>query len=181
MLDTTQTPRAVFSDDRQYRYTLTRMVQPMISASTVSFLMLNPSTADESKDDATIRRCIAFATAWGYGHLHVVNLSPYRATDPHELQSRGDEPAETAKINTEYVLEIARLSDKLILAYGPSGKWEGRADRMVLALRKAGVGPFHLQLTKTGYPQHPLMLRKGLVPLEWPFDGGSRPSLRGRG
>ena len=47
--------------------------------------MLNPSTADETDDDPTIRRCIEFAKRDGYGGIHVVNLFAIRATDPKEL------------------------------------------------------------------------------------------------
>jgi sec-independent protein translocase protein TatC len=33
------------------------------------FIGLNPSTADEVKNDPTVRRCINFAITWGYGGL----------------------------------------------------------------------------------------------------------------
>lgn len=46
---------AVLSSDDQYRYRLTRT---WAAASPVTFVMLNPSTADASADDPTIRRCI---------------------------------------------------------------------------------------------------------------------------
>ncbi len=45
-------------------------------------LGLNPSTADETEDDPTIRRCINFAKTWGYGGLCMTNLFAYRATQP---------------------------------------------------------------------------------------------------
>lgn len=47
--------------------------------------MLNPSTADETKDDPTIRRCIDFARRLGYGGLYAVNLYAWRARGPWEL------------------------------------------------------------------------------------------------
>lgn len=47
------------------------------------FIGLNPSTADESKDDPTIRRCIRFAKDWGYGGLLMMNAFAFRATDPN--------------------------------------------------------------------------------------------------
>jgi hypothetical protein len=33
---------------------------------TVAFIGLNPSTADEAKDDPTVRRCLRFAFDWGF-------------------------------------------------------------------------------------------------------------------
>lgn len=73
---------AIFSADRLYRYTLTRRWdgRPMMA-----WIGLNPSTADETEDDPTIRRCTGFAKAWGYGGMVMLNLFAYRATDPKEM------------------------------------------------------------------------------------------------
>jgi hypothetical protein len=49
------------------------------------FCMLNPSTADASEDDPTIRRGVDFANRFGYGRLVVVNLFALCATDPRQL------------------------------------------------------------------------------------------------
>jgi hypothetical protein len=75
---------AVLSDCGQYRYLLWRDIGP---GDTVCFCMLNPSVADALKDDPTIRKCIGFATRWGFGRLEVVNLFAYRSTDPEGLSS----------------------------------------------------------------------------------------------
>lgn len=48
---------AVISDCGQYRYALSRGGW-MGGKGTVLFVMLNPSTADASEDDPTIRRCV---------------------------------------------------------------------------------------------------------------------------
>jgi len=74
----------------RYRYSLTRewgngLHEGPGPTVFVAFVMLNPSTADATTNDPTIRKCIGFAQHWGYGGIHVVNLFPLRATDPTEL------------------------------------------------------------------------------------------------
>jgi len=73
---------AVLSKDGVYRYTLTRK---WAEGHRALFVMLNPSTADATLDDPTIRRCIGFAKKWGYGSIEVVNLFAFRATNPNDL------------------------------------------------------------------------------------------------
>ena len=75
---------AVIDKTEKYRYSLLREWDD--TRHKCLFIMLNPSTADASRDDPTIRRCIAFAKREGCGGLHVVNLFAYRATDPVELR-----------------------------------------------------------------------------------------------
>jgi hypothetical protein len=55
---------AEFSKDRIHRYALYRIWDE--SKPLIMFIGLNPSTADENKDDPTIKRCVAFAKHWGY-------------------------------------------------------------------------------------------------------------------
>jgi len=67
----------------QYRYVLWR--DTGTGEGSVVFIMLNPSTADATTDDPTIRRCLGFARHWGYRTLVVVNLFALRATNPRML------------------------------------------------------------------------------------------------
>ena len=78
--------QAVLSDCGTYRY---RLWRKWGCGSPLLFVMLNPSTADAEVDDATIRRCLGFADAHGFGELEVVNLYAYRATDPADLKRAG--------------------------------------------------------------------------------------------
>jgi hypothetical protein len=70
---------AVLSPDGVYRYRLDRVWG---AGPRVLFVMLNPSTADATQDDPTLRRCLGFARDWGYGSLTVANLYAYRARGP---------------------------------------------------------------------------------------------------
>ena len=119
-----KTPGAVFSADRTYRFLLTREVGGGEGA--VNFVLLNPSTADEERDDPTIRRCVGFARSWGFGLLLVTNVSPLRATDSRVLRRRGPEPEAVARRNLEQVVDAAARSRMVVLAYGNNGEWEDR-------------------------------------------------------
>jgi len=75
---------ALISPCSQYRYWLLRRWSNRPLA---TFVMLNPSTADANSDDATIRKCMGFADAWGLGGIWVVNLFALRSTNPYGLVS----------------------------------------------------------------------------------------------
>src|SRR5689334_20041621 len=70
---------AVLSPCGLYRYRLTRRWG---DGPALLFVMLNPSTADATEDDPTIRRCTGFAKREGMPAIEVVNLFAWRATDP---------------------------------------------------------------------------------------------------
>lgn len=78
---------AVLSDDGQYRCQLERTWG---FGDAVTFVMLNPSTADARKDDPTIRRCLSYARSWGYDGIRVVNLYALRSSDPKMLKTVAD-------------------------------------------------------------------------------------------
>src|SRR5262245_11810739 len=88
------TGAALISPCGQYRYHLSRVWDA--ARLRVCYIMLNPSTADANKDDATIRRCIGYAQRWEvckgvpFGGIDVVNLYAYRATNPTALKLVAD-------------------------------------------------------------------------------------------
>lgn len=136
---------------------LRRQLNPMFGGGAACmFLMLNPSTADEHLNDPTVRRCMDFASRWGYGTLLVTNLSPLRATDPTELKLAGPEPEDVAEENQKAWAEGAIASDRIVAAWGTHGVWEYR-DRAALQVLAPWSHKLHcLRITKDGHPQHPL-------------------------
>jgi len=114
---------ATFSSDRKYRYTLRRSIS--MSPGTLCFVMLNPSTADETQDDPTIRRCIGFATKWGFGQLLIVNIFALRSTDPEHLYGHVDP---IGPENDDVLYRAFVESDQVVAAWGNHGSHLGRAD-----------------------------------------------------
>ena len=138
------------------------------SEKTLCFVMLNPSTADATKDDPTIKRCRGYAVRWGYQHLYVVNLFAYRATDPKELYESYSKNIDiVGPENDDYILRMAKESDRIIAAWGAVRQaFEWRAAYVSEMLRKNCSGKVYaLRLTKAGYPRHPLYLPKDITPL----------------
>ena len=78
---------ATFSPCRRYRYTLWRQWDERPPA---TFIMLNPSTADETANDPTVERCQRRAQAMGYGGVRVANIFALRSTDPRALYTAED-------------------------------------------------------------------------------------------
>ena len=153
------TTGAIFDPSGQYRYLLWREWD--YDAPRMTFVMLNPSTADATRDDPTIRRCISFARKWAYGSLDVVNLFAYRATDPAVL-ARAEDPI--GPENEWYLRRSIKSADKVVLAWGNHGALR----RQYAAFQQAfpELKPFCLGLTQTGQPKHPLYvaINASLVP-----------------
>lgn len=158
-------PAAVFSPCATYRYVLRRRF--LTGSGTVNFIMLNPSTADETADDPTIRRCISFAQRWGYADLVVTNLFAYRATDPSELAALTTERVEGYE-NNYHLIREARAARLVVSAWGVHGT-KGNRDRYVRWLLEDlhSLRLHHLGLTKGGHPRHPLYLRADTEPTLW--------------
>ena len=118
----------------------------------VLVIMLNPSTADASQDDPTIRRCIRFAIRWECGCLEVRNLFALRATDQRELLAVADPVGP----NNLCLVRSDDHFEKVVAAWGSHGGLLGRSTAIRGELSRRGIRAFHLGLTKSGEPRHPL-------------------------
>lgn len=146
---------AIFSEDRKYRYTLTRTWFP--GKSYVCFCGLNPSDADENIDDHTVTRCIRFAGSWGYGGLIMVNAFAFQSKNPNLLYTVEDP---VGPQNDFWLKKVSADAGITIMAWGTKGGYMNR-DKEVIKLL---TNPHYLALTKEGYPRHPLYLRADLKP-----------------
>ncbi len=138
------------------------------SAGTVVFIGLNPSTADESRDDPTTRRCIGFARWWGFARLELVNLFAFRATRPAELWAA---PDPIGPGNAEAVRSAVAAADLVVCAWGNEGM--GAEAERVLDLVDS---PYCVGTTVGGAPRHPLYVRASTRPARFRRNGLYTPS-----
>ena len=157
---------AEFSLCRQYRYRLWRSWDGTLP--TVAVIGLNPSTADESKDDPTIRRCIDYARRWGGGRLEMLNLFAIRATDPRVMRAHA---APVGANNDATIRTIAGTATLVVAAWGAHGSHLRRDADVCALLNEAGIALHALRLTKGGHPCHPLRLPAHLEPSPWMLVG----------
>jgi hypothetical protein len=149
---------AVFSPCRRYRYALARTWD--FDRKPALFVGLNPSTADETVDDPTIRRCIRFARDWDYGGVLMANLFAFRATDPDEMKRALDPVGER---NDFWLGRLAGMAGVVVAAWGVHGAHRGRARAVI---DSGALGAYSvLGLTKDGHPRHPLYMKASSVPL----------------
>jgi hypothetical protein len=141
---------ATISDCGTYRY---RLWRTWSDAPPVLFVMLNPSTADATANDPTIRKCIAFAKRWGHGGIEVGNLFALRSTDPKALRRH---PDPVGPDNDQSLRIMARLCGMVICAWGNGGTLNGRGRNVAAMLAEEGRAPLCFNITKAGQPEHPL-------------------------
>lgn len=146
---------AVFDPTLRYRYLLTRRWDAP-SAALASFILLNPSTADEHRDDPTIRRCIRFAQSWGFGGLDILNLYAFRATRPADLFAQ---PEPVGRDTDRWIARSCRGADLVVLGWGAHAARGDRARRVLTLIAPLHPRPRCLGTTAQGHPRHPLYLR----------------------
>ncbi|BDR53264.1 hypothetical protein KIM372_11710 [Bombiscardovia nodaiensis] len=154
----TQTSTAIFSDDRLYRYELTRVwddAQP-----SMGFVMLNPSTADAHEDDPTIRRCKQYAKDQGFGGIVVVNLYAYRSPEPSDLWTVEDP---VGPENDAFVEGLKSRCSKIVVAWGKNATEE----RVREVLPLLGDDLYCLCKNADGSPHHPLYIHE-ITGEAWP-------------
>lgn len=146
---------AIVSPCRKYRYALWRIWDT--SKPLVLFICLNPSTADETNDDPTLRRCITFAKSWGYGGVCIANLFAIRATQPAEIK-KCEDPIGIE--NDRWLVKLADEADLIIGAWGNDGTFQNRSQDVKRLLPTL----HYLKMNASGEPAHPLYLPKSLKP-----------------
>ncbi len=122
------------------------------------FVMLNPSTADSTVDDPTIRRCVGFAKSWNYERLEVVNLFAVRTSSPRTLKAMHYREDPVGVRNEEAFDHAVVRAGLIVCAWGSHGSHMGQ-DETVLGWLPPKSKLFALGFTGSGHPRHPLYLR----------------------
>lgn len=154
---------AVMSADGVYRYVLRREWGP---GPMVTWIMLNPSTADANTDDATIRTIMGFSRRWGMGNLAVVNLYAFRSRDPKALVGAEDPVGPDNWVVVDHWMMEA---DVVVVGWGAHAM-PGMAEQVATLRRLAALGGVELQCIGTnanGSPMHPLMRSHSLPLVPW--------------
>lgn len=156
---------AIISNCKNYRYLLERDISPS-GKGTILFIMLNPSTADHSIDDPTIKRCLSFSTNFCMEKLKVINLFAYRSTDPRQLKVVTDPYGPE---NKKYQEEEIMKADKIVCAWGTKGKMLNAENQMYKLISTLGRTAYALEFTKNRHPKHPLYVRGSCDLIEIPI------------
>lgn len=156
--------KATLSDCRQYRFTLTRTWR---AGPHVCFVGVNPSTADHTKDDPTVRRWIHFSDAWGYGGFVAVNLYPFRTPNVAackrwaDWESNGPDwhARDTILHNVDIIAREAKRAALVVPCWGASA-WDDFLVDHVIEHIQSGEAPwpdlYCLGKTSAGDPKHPM-------------------------
>ena len=144
--------------DKDHRYQLIRGDAKKV----ICFLMLNPSHADATNDDPTMRRLKKFTSNLGYTGFIVVNLCSFITPYPKKLYdyiNRKNNIKKYDNLNDTHIKYAFNISKVIVAAYGvlKNPALKKRAKKILKMTNK----PIHaLKLTKDGFPAHPLYLKK---------------------
>jgi hypothetical protein len=141
---------AEFSPCRKYRYALWRQWED--GKPLVMFIGLNPSKANETELDPTIKSVIRISKFNGYGGFYMMNCFPFVSTDPDELRDFGN-----TALNDHWLYTVASKCQDVVFAWGAFKvvKDLGRDAELKGMFPDAKA----LFVNKNGSPKHPLFTK----------------------
>lgn len=160
---------AELSNDGVHRYLLTRRWSHAGPALPV--VLLNPSTADVMRDDATVRILMRYAWRWQLAGVELSNLYSFRCTDPRKL-TPAERTGPLAGQHLDWLFASAKKGRGWVLVgWGDQGAklrdFAERVELVRLLAVKHDVELKALGVTKAGNPWHPLRKPLSLQPQPW--------------
>ena len=169
---------ATYSPCERFRYLLYRpLAKGARDRGRILWVMMNPSTATEFKNDPTISKCMAYSEAWGFSEIEIANTFALRSSKPEVLLAEfldGGNPI--GKENDAHIAEAAKRAEFIMYACGVPPFRKGAPaplrdrPRIVFEMLRQQKAEIHaLAITKDGNPYHPLYLPLSAQPI--PFNG----------
>lgn len=150
------TSEAYLSECRTFRYWLLRVWN--IALPIYAVIGCNPSTADETVNDPTIRKVMGFGTRLGFGGALMLNVGGFRATDPRRWAAASDPfgAGNSVECLQAYLIKFApRL---VVAAWGRPCMLSDRGRRRAATISREILGMKCWGRNGDGSPRHPLML-----------------------
>jgi hypothetical protein len=159
-MDTMTASSAGISSCKRYRWWLYRELVSAGKARLIIWVMMNPSTADHSKNDPTINKVMSYSKSWGFTDLLVLNIYAIRSTQQANIKGR------VGSRNDWWLSTIfsyaSRHNIPVICAWGRNHK--DRGDEVRELAKQSGIKLLCLEHATNREPKHPLYLRKTLRP-----------------
>jgi hypothetical protein len=151
--------KAIFSQDGKHRLLLIRKWKS--KGKVGCWIMLNPSKADNVRDDNTVRWLIKFSKAHGYRKFYVLNLFTYITSEPKVLEVLKEAKANKA-LNYKLISKYALKADVVICGWGTWGFIDRQGNTVKNLLKSMKIKAYCLGLSEGGHPFHPMFVaRKG--------------------
>lgn len=139
---------AEFSECGKYRYKLWRIWDEKLPLAMC--IGLNPSNANASKDDPTIRILIRVLTKLGYGGFYMCNLFAFISPHPKDLLTVNDAVGE----NDIKLEEVNSICKDVIFCWGNFKQ----ATERIKNVRYRFSNPLCFGYNQNGTPMHPMSL-----------------------
>lgn len=156
------TSYADYSRCMRYRYQLTRVWNS--NGERILFVMLNPSTATEKKNDPTLARCEKRARCMSFGAFRVCNLFAYRATKPTVIKKAR---SPVGPLNDDYIRAGRDWADQIVCAWGNHGAYLDRGNCVKRLLQQTAQQLHCLAITDEGQPRHPIGTKNAALLRIW--------------
>jgi hypothetical protein len=133
---------------------------------------MNPSTADEVKNDPTIERQCRRAKSLGFGGVVILNCGAIRETDSKKAWNI-DDPVGPDNVRI-IEAEIRNNPEAIFVAgWGTPAKSFGADVHILDIFRRSGTPLWCFGINKDGSPKHPLYVGYDVKPMIYEFEDTS--------